>query len=394
VNLAVGVRTDVGQVREGNEDSYLADSPVFVVADGMGGHLAGDVASATAIEVIQRDIAEVTEAEPDKLVAVLKNANAVIYGKAKDDESVRGMGTTCTLLVIEDSNAQLAHVGDSRAYLLRGGELRQVTEDHTLVGRMVSEGRIQPEEAQHHPQRSIITRALGVDSEVDVDLISLPLQEGDRLLLCSDGLTSMVEAGEIQDCLAAGGDPQQIADELVTKANDAGGDDNITVIVVFAGVAESMPAPVQKASTADLGPREETDPAADTGYHRAVEVTSTKRRWTRKLVAALAVVALLAVGGYGAARYALSNSWFVGVNDEGRVTIYRGIPDEIAGLSLKEEHDTSSVRLEALPDFKRDEVAGGIRVGSLSEAEETVEDLERLARDEEFTFAVPPGEAA
>jgi len=394
MNLAVGVRTDVGQVREGNEDSYFVQSPVFVVADGMGGHLAGDVASATAVEVIRKEIGDVNASDPETLATVLKDANAEIHQKALDDESVRGMGTTCTLMIVDDSTAQLAHVGDSRAYLMRAGALKQITEDHTLVGRMVSEGKLDPDEAQHHPQRSIITRALGVDSEVEVDLISLELQDGDRLLLCSDGLSSMIETAEIQDALAADADPQEVADALVERANAAGGDDNITVVVVFAGVERQGDAP-GVTRTADLGPRASTDPAADTGYHRAVEVAPRRRSWPRRLVGALLLVGLLAGAAYGATRYALANSWFVGVNDDGRVAIYRGIPDEIAGLNLKEEHDTSDVRIDSLPDFKRDEVEEGIPVDSLSEAEETLDDLTRLAEDPEFRSEadLPKGDA-
>lgn len=384
MKLAVGARTDVGQVREGNEDSYLAKAPVFVVADGMGGHIAGDVASATAVEVIQKELGDARADQPETLIAILKNANSEIYEKAAADESLRGMGTTCTLMLVADSTAQIAHVGDSRAYLLRDGELQQVTEDHTLVGRMVSEGRLDPEEAEHHPQRSIITRALGVDSEVDVDLISLDLQTGDRLLLCSDGLTSMIAAPQIREVLADGDDPQAAADALVDQANSAGGDDNITVVVVFAGIEQTGAPPPPTIGETGSVPSTATDPAADAGYHRAVEVAPRQRRWPRRLAASMLLVALLGVAGYGAARYALSHSWFVGVNDDGRVAIFRGIPDEVAGMTLNEEHDTTTVTLDSLPEFTRDDVENGISVASLSEAQETVTDLIRLAEDEEF----------
>jgi protein phosphatase len=384
MKLAVGARTDIGQVRQGNEDSYLADAPIFAVADGMGGHIAGDIASAIAVEVIQKEAGDIDAAQPDTLATVLKDANSEIYRKSSGDESLRGMGTTCTLMLVDGATAQIAHVGDSRAYLLRGGELQQVTEDHTLVGRMVSEGRLKPEDAPHHPQRSVITRALGVDSDVEVDIVSLELHEGDRLLLCSDGLSSMIETSEIREVLAADRDPQKVADTLVAKANAAGGDDNITVVVVFAGVEQPGAPPPVTTDTPAGGPRADTDPAADTGYHRAVEVAPRRRVWPRRLFGGIVVLALLMVAAYGATRYALSNSWFVGVNDEGHITIYRGIPDEIAGMSLKEEHDTSDVELESLPDFRRDEVRQGIPVDSLAEAQETVTNLERLARDEEF----------
>ncbi|MDQ3962634.1 MAG: Stp1/IreP family PP2C-type Ser/Thr phosphatase [Actinomycetota bacterium] len=383
MKLVVGARTDVGRVREANEDSYVASAPLFAVADGMGGHIAGDVASATAIEVLQNEGAQISAADPDSLVRVLQDANTAIYDKATGDPTLHGMGTTCTLVIVDGTTAQIAHVGDSRAYLFRNGELSQITDDHTLVGRMVSEGRLSPEEAEHHPQRSIITRALGVDSSVDVDLLSLELAEGDRLLICSDGLSSMIGADEITSVLTEDGDAQVAADRLVERANDAGGEDNITVVVI--DVSEGTGAAAAAAShVADAAPRTATDPSADTGYHRAVEIVPTKRTWRRRIIVVVGTVVLLAGGGYATARYALNNSWFVGVSDDGRVAIYKGIRDEVAGLDLADETETSELELERLPEFKRDEVEAGIPVDSLDEARATLEDLERLAEDQEF----------
>ncbi|MDQ4029047.1 MAG: protein phosphatase 2C domain-containing protein, partial [Actinomycetota bacterium] len=154
MRIQIGVRSDVGLAREVNEDAYLIDDPLFVVADGMGGHVAGDVASATAVAVIADEFAAADTGDPESLIAVLRRANSAIWQKSQSDPSLRGMGTTCTLLTIHDSQAHLAHVGDSRAYLLRDGELSQLTEDHTLVGRMVREGRLSQQEAEHHPQRN------------------------------------------------------------------------------------------------------------------------------------------------------------------------------------------------------------------------------------------------
>lgn len=381
MKLAVGARTDVGRVREANEDSYFVQAPLFVVADGMGGHIAGDVASATAVEVVQNQSARADASDPESLAAIVRDANSAIYEKAAADQTLHGMGTTCTLLMIDGANAQFAHVGDSRAYLLRNGQLRQVTEDHTLVGRMVAEGRLQPEEAEHHPQRSIITRALGVDADIDVDLISLELADDDRILLCSDGLNAMVGAPEIQEVLAHENDPQKAADQLVERAIAAGGEDNITVVVVHVGAEQRDAAPAAPPSASTPSG---SGPAAGAGYHRAVEVTPRRRRWPRLAIGAAVVVLLLAGGGYAAARYALANSWFVGVNDDGQLTIFRGIPDDVAGLTLKEEEKVSGVDLESLPDFKRDEVRDGIRVDSLAEAEATLDNLTRLAEDTEF----------
>ncbi|MEA2452663.1 MAG: family protein phosphatase [Actinomycetota bacterium] len=390
MRLAVGARTDVGLVRQGNEDSYLVDSPLFAIADGMGGHAAGDVASATAVEIIKDHRSEIRADDPSTLVETVRDANRAIWDKSENDPTVRGMGTTCTIILVDGSTAQVAHVGDSRAYLLHAGELKQITDDHTLVGRMVREGKLKPEEAERHPQRSMITRALGVDEDVEVDQFSLPLAEGDRFIICSDGLSGMLSETQIAEVLGNEPDPQAAADKLVERANEAGGEDNITVIVVDVGVDEAS-APDVAEHRSDLGERAHTDPSADTGYHRAVEITPKRSSWRKRLVVSLLVLCLIAGGGFFAARYALNNSWFIGVDDQDVVTIYRGIPDEVAGLSLKEVHERSTIDLEALPTFKRDEVEAGIKVDSLEEAEATLSDLERLAKDEDFQNSAASG---
>ena len=392
MNVAVGARTDIGRLRDGNEDSYLADMPLFAVADGMGGHLAGDVASATAVEVIQQRRGAADGGDPETLATLVKEANHAIWNKASSDPGFRGMGTTCTLILLDESTAQIAHVGDSRAYLFRDGELKQLTEDHTLVGRMVREGRLEPGEADRHPQRSIVTRALGVDEDVEVDLLSVEVSAGDRLLLCSDGLSSMIDGSTITEVLAADRDPQAAADALVERANEAGGEDNITVVVIDVG-AKSDQAPPATAHHSDVGERARTDPAADTGYHEVVAAPRARRRWPRVVLGTVLLVAVIAAGGYFAANYALDNSWFVGVDDEGIVTIYRGIPEEVAGMTLKEVHERSAIRIASLPTFKRDEVESGIKVDSLEEAEQTIADLERLATDEDFQASSFEGRA-
>lgn len=228
----VAFKSDIGRVREGNEDSVLIHHPLFAVADGMGGHVAGDVASQTAIETITEGVAEGRGLEPDDLEELIKAANLAIWDKAQSDSTLHGMGTTCTLILVDDSRVHIGHVGDSRAYLFRSGELTQLTEDHTLVGRMVKEGRLQPEEAERHPQRNIITRTLGVDPNVQVDNEVVTIGEGDRILICSDGLTSMLDSGTITSVLTTESDPQAAVDRLVDEANAAGGEDNVTVVIV------------------------------------------------------------------------------------------------------------------------------------------------------------------
>ncbi|HVW33493.1 MAG TPA: Stp1/IreP family PP2C-type Ser/Thr phosphatase, partial [Acidimicrobiia bacterium] len=230
MRFAAGARTDVGRGRPENEDSVLVDPErrLYAVADGMGGHRAGEVASATAIETLQ-DAYRRGEA----LDRAVVSANAAVFAKAADDVALRGMGTTMTALAVEaDGTALFGHVGDSRAYLMRDGAVSQVTVDHSLVEQLVREGRLSPEEAAHHPQRAIITRALGVDAAVEVDTYRVDLQPGDRLLLCSDGLTNMLPDDTIAGALRRHADPQEAADALVDMANQAGGDDNITVVVL------------------------------------------------------------------------------------------------------------------------------------------------------------------
>ena len=235
MRLRVGARTDVGRVREGNEDSYMVHEPLFAVADGMGGHQGGEVASNLALEVLQ-PIAQ--EPPPDgdsapRLAQVVREANQVVLERASGDPSLSGMGTTLTaVLAGTGRRIHLAHVGDSRAYLLRDGEMTQLTRDQTVVQRLVDEGRITPEEAEIHPQRSILTNALGVDREIEVEEASYELKAGDRLLLCSDGLSGMVPEDDIRRILLDVEDPQAACDALVDEANEAGGQDNITAVVL------------------------------------------------------------------------------------------------------------------------------------------------------------------
>jgi PPM family protein phosphatase len=411
MRVAVGAKSDVGRVREGNEDSYLVDESLFVVADGMGGHLAGDVASSTAVEVIASSSKSADAGNPDSLAVLLRDANKAIYEKAKADDRLRGMGTTCTLLMIQDTKGHVAHVGDSRAYLLRDGELSQLTEDHSLVGRMVKEGRLSAEEAESHPQRSIITRALGVDSDVEVDLLSLDLREQDRILLCSDGLTSMVENERIREILERTSDPQRAANDLVALANDAGGEDNITVVLVDVSSSSSAPPPhvTEETSRAEAkvgqtdGSRPRAAPEGDTviGMDAAAAArTDTPadelvraqgaedeseapkgRSWRRRVIAPLLVLALLVGAGYAVLQYVLDNSFFVGVNDNDLVTIYRGLPDpdEFLGLSLNEVEEETSLEVTELPPFRRDDIRDSKKFSSLDDARTYVETLESNA---------------
>ena len=229
MKVIVGAASDIGQVREGNEDSYLVEQPLYVVADGMGGHRGGEVASELAIETIQALFLK----REGSLVTQVEEANRRVFERSQSDRNVAGMGTTLTAALVDGSRVQLAHVGDSRAYLFRDHELTILTEDHTLVHRMVMAGEITEEEAEVHPHRSILTRALGVDGRIQVDELAIDVRPGDRILLCTDGLTGMVSEEQIGTILdSTPGDAQGAVERLIAEANRAGGVDNITAVVL------------------------------------------------------------------------------------------------------------------------------------------------------------------
>jgi serine/threonine protein phosphatase PrpC len=232
--------TDVGRARSGNEDSYFCGRTVFAVADGLGGHQGGEVASAAAVEPLAaldgREFADPGEAA-EALAAAIREGNAAILERAAGDPGLWGMGTTVTAAALAgDHHLQLAHVGDSRAYLLRDGSLEQLTIDHTIVGELVRRGRLTPQQAAIHPERSILTRAVGLDPRVPVDTPDpVELRDGDQVLLCSDGLTEAVDEDQIAELLSAGDDGEAACGSLIDAANAAGGPDNITVVLLRAG---------------------------------------------------------------------------------------------------------------------------------------------------------------
>jgi serine/threonine protein phosphatase PrpC len=344
VKVVVGAATDIGQVREGNEDSYLLESPLFAVADGMGGHRGGEVASSLALETLQ---ALFRQGAGD-LDEQVQEANRAVFDRSMHDRSVAGMGTTLTAALTEGGRIRLAHVGDSRAYLLRNGELQLLTEDHTLVHRMVMEGEISEEEAEAHPHRSVLTRALGVDTWVDIDDLSVEVRGGDRLLLCTDGLTAMIADRRIRRMLAEQPDPQAAADALVAAANEAGGVDNITVVVLDftqedlehgSAPAEAsapsdravdrVPAPEEPHPRSTLA-RSETRPPPG----RRSATTPLAGRPPLRSVGAWAGVAIaIVLIGLVGLRFYVDRQWYVGVSG-GHVAIYRGIPTKVAGFEL------------------------------------------------------------
>ncbi len=265
MKLIPGGATDQGQVRETNEDGYVVDRrlQLYAIADGMGGHRAGEVASATALEALRAAVASGTG-----LGDAITSANEAVHSKATADADLTGMGTTLTAIVPDGNGVLVGHVGDSRAYLLRDGELRQLTTDHSLIEELVREGRLTEEQASVHPQRSAITRAIGVEEDVEVDVYPVPLLPGDRLLLCSDGLTTMLRAQAISALLRRERDPTRAANLLVDAANAAGGEDNITTIVIDIeddGADPFAPAPASVgAAVTTVAPATGDDPAPPT----------------------------------------------------------------------------------------------------------------------------------
>ena len=224
--------TDTGRRRRQNEDSYVHEPPVFAIADGMGGAQAGEVASRLAAAVLEEMDGEAAIGEA-RAAELIQEANRRVYERSNQDAAVSGMGTTMTVALVDDASGTVAigHVGDSRAYLIRDGELEQLTEDHTLVNELLKSGKLSPEEANVHPQRSVITRALGTEPDVDVDTFTIETRPGDVFLLCSDGLSSMISDGEILGLVRSGdGDLEAALRGLIEAANTSGGDDNITVV--------------------------------------------------------------------------------------------------------------------------------------------------------------------
>jgi protein phosphatase len=360
--LRWAARTDVGRARDRNEDSYYAGEHVFAVADGLGGHNAGDVASSLAIEPIKALDRRIAGAKPDRvgemLTDTVSDANRAVFKRAQQDAKVRGMGTTMTAVAITDGSAHLAHVGDSRCYLIRGGALSQLSSDHTLVARMVQEGKLTTEQAETHPQRSILTRALGAEPEIEVDALELELVQGDRLLLCSDGLSSVIGDDAIASVMAGATDLDAGCTRVIDEANAQGGPDNITVIVVEVTGATAASA---------AAPRPEAKPAR---ARRA-------RRFPVRPVIWAAAVVLVVLGALIGIRSWADRSYYVGI-DNGRVTIFRGLPTDVVGLKLHHVQEATDITLDEVQPFFREHLRVGIRADSLPKARSVVNEIPRV----------------
>lgn len=365
--------TDTGLQRRANEDSLLVRSPLFVVADGMGGAQAGEVASSVAVDTFRAGLEDGEDPERS-LVAQVEQANSRINELSHSNAEHAGMGTTITAVYVGEQNVAIAHVGDSRAYCMRDGELLRLTDDHSLVDELIRQGKLTPEEAEEHPQRSVITRALGPEASVEVDVRSFRGRPGDVYLLCSDGLTTMVGEAELLRLLASHGRLADAGEALIAAANGAGGKDNITVVLlrleeVFSGAEEpgdghttiTAVAAVPPASSASQQRSSIPSSQADTGVavredeyaeqplslnggqspatpqrprrpRQTPQPTKNARlrrrlRRVRTLVVLSTVVGLLAAAAY----LALQSVYFIGTNQRGLVTMYNGLPYELPG---------------------------------------------------------------
>lgn len=335
--ISWGARSDVGLVRGHNEDSFLLRAPLFVVSDGMGGHAAGEIASSIAVETIGERAPGT--ADDVLLGAAVEAANLAVISGAEEGIGKPGMGCTATAALIEKNKMAVAHVGDSRIYVLRHGTLVRVTHDHSYVEELVDSGQITADEARTHPSRSIITRALGSDPDMYADHFSLEVNNGDRVILCSDGLSSMISDSELEAVAVSSATPQQAADNLVAAALTAGGSDNVTVVVVD----------VLNDGLADAARRRL--------LHRAAGVAGV-------IAAVLAVVLLVSFAF-------IRGEWYLGVND-GTVAIYRGIQGDILGMPLNELVGTSAVSIADLPASVQDQLEAGIRVQNEQAALDTI----------------------
>lgn len=426
--------SDVGLVRTNNEDAYLAVPPLFAVADGMGGHRAGEVASAGALRALEAQASR----DGDSLVAAVEAANLAVFQEATANPDLAGMGTTVTAMHVGAGSVKIVHVGDSRAYLLRDHRLRRLTRDHTVVERLAREGKIPMEDVEHHPQRSVLERALGVSPEVDVDVQLIDVRPGDRLLLCTDGLSSMLSDDEIRTVLLAEGDPGAAADRLLAGALRAGGKDNVTAVLVdFPGgpsdgadlnataeqpvvaVADLAGPGGTQITTGPMRPRRNPPAVTAAATPAGAPAASGSRRsvpqhsgsfpaplappvrggqpaqapgasapglqhkapaWFRRprVLIGLLVVVILVVGGIGLGVASARSSWYVGQRS-GKVAIFRGVPGSFAGVRLSWLASSTDVATAALPAYDQDRIRQGITASDRKQAEQTVENLRQQA---------------
>jgi PPM family protein phosphatase len=354
-------KTDTGRQRHANEDSYFARAPLFAVADGMGGAQAGEVASRIAAGAFEKR-GQVSAEEPAEgtLEQIAQSANREIHQLAQEDSSRAGMGTTLTSALVRGDEVALGHVGDSRAYVLRDGQLKRLTKDHSLVEELRRQGRLTEEQAEEHPQRSIITRALGPEPSVNVDTMTFPAKDGDVFLLCSDGLTTMVSDDEIRQILVEARSLRNAVSKLVEAANRGGGRDNITAVafrVADADAKEGEESATLISRTAEQAglTGERMRAAGDRLRGRGPMPAPARRRrflgWAVAILAAIVVIG----GGFLVAR----SIYFLGTDNQGNVAVYRGLPYELPlGVSLYSKQYSIPVQEGSLSEARQRAVTG------------------------------------
>lgn len=349
-DISFGSRTDIGYVRDHNEDSLIIIPPLFAVADGMGGHEAGEIAS----EITVNTLAELAPSHLDAegLTAAVEAANYNVMKAPRQGIGRDGMGTTLTAAMLEGERLLIAQVGDSRAYLLHKGHLQQITRDHSLMADLIEAGQITLEEARVHPNRSVITRAIGSDIHMRPDIYELNVDAGDRILLCSDGLSSMISNNAIESIMRRQSDAQHCADELVTAALENGGADNVTVVV------------------ADVP-----------GFSEVREKKRAHKSRVFYIGLAIALVAVIFTAGFGGYAF-ISNSAYL-IEENGKVSVYRGTPDDFMGIKLSTLDHTTNVDVDKLQPGVANRIKEGMSVSSIDEANSLIAGYEEeIARGE------------
>lgn len=411
IALRYAARSDVGLVRSNNQDSAYAGPHLLVVADGMGGHAGGDIASSVAVAHLAPldDEAHGPDDALEELATALNGAHEELLALAEDNPALAGLGTTVTALLRSGNKLAMAHIGDSRAYLLREGELTQVTTDHSFVQHLVNTGKLTPEEAERHPQRSVLLRVLGdFDMEIVPDLSVREARAGDRWMLCSDGLSGVVSHDTMADALRDVDDAGACAEKLVDLALRGGAPDNITVVVGDVVEVDDLPdgaAPETTSHVVGAAAQDRNRPsrggkgaAARAAEHSAAtrarnasttpppptsfaedDIVPTRSVWRRVLLALVAVVVLAAVAVAGWLGYRWTqDQYYVGV-DNGRIAVFRGIPQTVGPISLSEPVETSRTEVANLPGYFQDRLAATIPADDLADARRRVADLEDQA---------------